>query len=43
MKSVDFLYIALAVFFFIQGGYALILIRNFSGLSKQLKGLGKEK
>jgi hypothetical protein len=43
MKSVDFLYVALGAFFLIQGGYVLILIRNYSALSRQLKELGKGK
>lgn len=43
MKPVDFLYVALAAFAVIQGGYLIILVRRYRALSEQLKELGKGK
>ena len=43
MKSIEFLYVALAAFFLIQGTYLAILIRDYVSLSKQSKELGKTK
>jgi len=39
MKPVDFLYVALAAFVIIQGGYLIILARRYWALSEQLKEL----
>jgi len=41
MKSIDFLYVALAAFAVIQGGYLIILVRSYRALSEQLKEFGK--
>jgi hypothetical protein len=43
MKSIDFLYVALAAFFLIQGTYLAILIRDYVALGKQSKELRKAK
>ena len=37
MKSVDFLYVALAAFFLIQGSYVAVVARNYFALSKQMR------
>jgi hypothetical protein len=41
MKSIDFLYIALAAFALIHGSYLVILFRRYTALSQRLKELGK--
>jgi hypothetical protein len=39
MKSVDFLYVALAAFALVHGSYLVILFRRYTALSQRLKDL----
>jgi hypothetical protein len=41
MKSVDFLYVALAAFALIHGSYLVILFRRYAVLSRRLNELRK--
>lgn len=43
MKSVDFLHVALAAFFLIQGTYIALLVRNYTALSRQTRDLENKK